>query len=194
MRMAVAHLLDEEGLLYCDSDTAFIRDYDLGNMWHGERMRLWAEPEGALTAENDHLHWVEHAAQALSTPASQRVLDNFVCSFVTWRRQTVVEMCAHMERVHGKPWVATVASSRKFSECMLYGAFVNGVLGGADHWQTADELCPMKWFNPAPSEAELTEMVAGLAPEAVGVGVQSFIPLPPKMFRRAVSPKIARAA
>jgi len=194
MRIAVASMLDEDGLLYCDSDTAFIRDYDLNKMWHGERMRLWAEPEGALTAKNDHLHWAEHAAQALSIPARERVLDNFVCSFVTWRRQTVIDMCAHIERTHSKPWVATVASSRKFSECMLYGAYVHGVLGGADHWNTTHELCPMKWFNPAPSEAELTSMVSNLAPEAVGVGVQSFIPLPPDMFRRSVAPNVAQAA
>ncbi|MEO0919820.1 MAG: DUF6492 family protein, partial [Pseudomonadota bacterium] len=55
MRIAVASMLDEDGLLYCDSDTAFIRDYDLNKMWHGERMRLWAEPEGALTAKKDQL-------------------------------------------------------------------------------------------------------------------------------------------
>ncbi|MEO0545044.1 MAG: DUF6492 family protein [Pseudomonadota bacterium] len=194
MRIAVAHMLEEDGLLYCDSDTAFVRDYDLNSIWDGDKIRLWAEPEGALTAQNDHMHWVDHAAQSLSITQNERVLDNFVCSFVTWRRQTVVDMCAHMEKVHGKSWVATVGSSRKFSECMLYGAYVNAVLGGADHWQTSSELCPMKWFNPAPSEAELADMVANLTPEAVGLGVQSFIPLSPDLFRQAVTTHLSEAA
>ncbi|MEO1700957.1 MAG: DUF6492 family protein [Pseudomonadota bacterium] len=194
MRIAVAQLLIEDGLLYCDSDTAFVRDFDLGDMWSGGKMRLWAEPEGALTAQDDHLHWVDHAAHALSLPADKRVLDNFVCSFVTWRRQTVVDMCAHMETSHGRPWIATVALSRKFSECMLYGAYVNAVVSGANHWKTSKELCPMKWVNPAPSEGELADMITNLAPEAVGLGVQSFIPLAPDMFRRAVSQSVAEAA
>ncbi|MEN0001512.1 MAG: DUF6492 family protein [Pseudomonadota bacterium] len=193
MRIAAAHHLSEEGLLYCDSDTAFVKDYDLNQMWRGDDMRLWAELDGALTAKNDHLLWMAHAASAFAIE-KQKCLDNYVCSFVTWRRDTVLDMCAHMERVHHKPWVSVVASTRKFSECMLYGAYVDGVTGSADHWRTGDELCPMKWLNPPPTEAELATMVANLAPQAVGIGVQSFIPLQTEMFRRVVTGQLEEAA
>ncbi|MEL6921037.1 MAG: DUF6492 family protein [Pseudomonadota bacterium] len=194
MRIAVAHQLDVDGLLYCDSDTAFLRDYDLHDMWRGDSIRLWRQPDGALTANDDHMLWVDHAAETFSLPDPRMVTNDYVCSFVTWNRQTVVDMCAHIERVHGKHWLAVVGSSRKFSECMLYGIYVDGVLGSASHNGTADELCPMKWVDPAPTADELDAMVHNLPDHAVGLGVQSFIPMPSDMFRNAINTSLKKAA
>ncbi|MEM1376790.1 MAG: DUF6492 family protein [Pseudomonadota bacterium] len=194
MRIAVAHKLDVDGLLYCDSDTAFLRDYNLNSMWNGEDMRLWRQLDGALVAQNDHIQWTQHAHQALGISSEDRLVNNYVCSFVTWKRQTVVDMCRHMEAQHRRSWVATVGSSRKFSECMLYGAFVDAVLQGAGHWGTSDQLCPMQWFNPAPTLEQLTAMVENLAPHEVGMGVQSFIPLDANLFRDAISTPLQNAA
>lgn len=185
MRIAVAAHLDVDGLLYCDSDTAFVRPFDVGDIWTGDTMRLYRQDGGARTARNDHAHWAEHAASTFGLEGPRE--DDYVCSFVSWRRQTVVDMCAYMERVHrGRHWLSVVGASRKFSECMLYGAYVDGVLHGEGHAIDPVTYCPMQWFNPPPGLAEMRAFVEGLEDRQVAIGIQSFIPVALQDFRAAV--------
>ncbi|MEL6435392.1 MAG: DUF6492 family protein [Pseudomonadota bacterium] len=194
MRIAIAQKIDADGLLYCDSDTAFLCDYDLNDMWDGDAMRLWLDPTGAENADNDHQTWVNHSAMALNLRDNEKVDNNYVCSFVTWSRRTVVDMCRHIEDLHGKPWIAVVASKRKFSECMLYGAYVDGVLGGKGHVGDLRQLCPMHWVNPAPTDQQLVKMATELSDGQVGMGVQSTVPIDPERFRKVVIGATAAAA
>lgn len=183
MRIAVAFKLTEDALLYCDSDTVFVKPFDVHNIWDGDTLRLWREEKGALVAESDHLHWKAHAGRALSIPKKEQPDHNYVCSFVTWKRQTVIDMCRRMEAKHGRPWVSIIGASRKFSECMLYGAYVDSVLKGQGHKATEVSLCPMCWFDPAPSDEDLITFMKNLSEEQVAIGVQSFIPIDAKKFR-----------
>ncbi len=183
LRIAVASLIDDDGLFYCDSDTAFVRPFDLSSIWNGASMRLYRNEHGARSADNDHMIWRDHAAVSVGIDPATSPDHDYVCSFVTWRRQTVLDMCAHMETVHGKSWVSVVGRSRKFSECMLYGAYVDGVLAGKDHHVDNVTYCPMRWFNPAPSDAEMAALLSNLTEHQAGIGIQSFIPMDAQRFR-----------
>ncbi|MDZ7823591.1 MAG: DUF6492 family protein [Ahrensia sp.] len=186
MRIAVAQYLAEDGLIYCDSDTAFVKPFDVNSIWHGDDLRLWREDDGALTAKSDHLLWKGHAGRALGILPENLVDHNYVCSMVTWKRQTVLDMCAHMEKKHGRPWISVIGASRKFSECMLYGAYVDVILEGRGHAHSPIQLCPMCWFDPSPTDEQLATFLADLAPEQVAIGIQSFIPMSAEKFKKAV--------
>ena len=187
MRIAIAHRLDVDGLLYCDSDTALVRPFDVDDIWNDGAMRLYREVDGALTARAEHLDWARHAGRSLGLAGGDTNRHDYVCSFVSWRRQTVLDMCAHIEKVRGRHWISVVGSSRKFSECMLYGAYVDAVLGGAGHFYDTMTYCPMRWFKPAPSRAELAAMLDNLEQGQVAIGVQSFLPIPADEFRDVVT-------
>ncbi len=187
MRIAVAERLEVDGLMYCDSDTAFVKHFDVQTIWNGENIRFWREEGGALQAKDDHLLWKAQAGRTLGLKPDDQPDHNYVCSFVTWKRQTVLDMCAHIEQTHGRSWISVIGSSRKFSECMLYGAYVDGVLGGKGHSPNSVSLCPMFWFNPAPSTDELSTSIEQLTKEQVAIGVQSFLPFEPAAFREVVS-------
>ncbi|WP_018688685.1 DUF6492 family protein [Ahrensia kielensis] len=186
-RIAVAFLLTEDALLYCDSDTVFVKPFNVQDIWHGDALRLWREEKGALFAESDHLQWKAHAGRALSIPEAEQSEHNYVCTFLSWNRQTVIDMCDHMATKHGRPWISVIGANRKFSECMLYGAYVDSILKGAGHWGTDVMLCPMCWFDPAPSDEELIKFMNDLTQEQVAFGVQSFIPMDPQKFRELTS-------
>ncbi|MBO6639266.1 MAG: hypothetical protein JJ920_16395 [Roseitalea sp.] len=182
-RIAIARLVDDDGLLYCDSDTVFVKPFDVSAIWTGDDIRLFRATDGALSALKDHAHWITHAGETLGIAPAERTNHDYIAQFVTWRRQTVIDMCDHMERLHGRHWVSVIGRSRRFSECMIYGAYVEQVLDGAGHAPTAETLCPMQWFDPAPTDEELAAVVRNLKPFQVGVGVQSFIAIEPERFR-----------
>lgn len=194
-RIAIAGLVDDDGLLYCDSDTAFVRPYDLADMWIGDAMRFYRHDHGAREAGiGVHMDWVANAAEALGIDKACRQDHDYVGQFAAWKRSTVLDMCARMEQMHGRHWVAVLGRKWQFSECMLYGAYVDGVLGGAGH-HTVDQLtCEVRWFDPAPTDAELEAMIAGLQSDQVGIGVQSFVDIKPERFRAAVLGRQVEAA
>lgn len=188
MRIAVAMHVQSDALLYCDSDTALVKPFDVGSSWNGDSLRLWREEDGALVAEDDHLIWKAHAGRALGIGPNDQLDHNYVCSFVTWKRQTVLDMCAHIEKLHGRSWVSVIGSSRKFSECMLYGAYADVILKGKGHEVNPAPLCKMYWNDPAPTLSELEKDIGELTSEEVAIGVQSFIDFDADAFRGVVMP------
>ena len=84
-------------------------------------------------------------------------------------------MCRQIEAVHGKHWVESVASVRKFSECILYGRYVDDVVGGAGHFHGSEQFCHVQWFGTPHSDEEISAFIAEMRPEQVAIGMQSFI-------------------
>jgi hypothetical protein len=84
-------------------------------------------------------------------------------------------MCRSIEDVHGRSWVEVIGSARKFSECMIYGRYVDEVLDGAGHFHGSEEFCRVHWTGEALSDVEFRDFVTTMAPEQVAIGMQSFI-------------------
>ena len=93
---------------------------------------------------------------------------DYISTLIAWRRDTVLAMCGQIEKVHGRDWVEVVGSARKFSECMIYGRYVDDVLDGAGHFHGSEEFCRVHWTGEALSDDEFRRFVAGMAPEQVG--------------------------
>ncbi|SJM29048.1 hypothetical protein BQ8482_110978 [Mesorhizobium delmotii] len=58
----------------------------------------------------------------------------------------------------------------KFSECMIYGRYVDDVLDGAGHFHGSEEFCRVHWTGEALSDDEFHRFVAAMAPEQVAIG------------------------
>lgn len=185
-RIAVARLVSEDALFFCDSDTAFVRPYDLSRLWKGDDLRLYRLDHGAPAAQSDHMEWIRHAGETLGLAPARLSDHDYVGSFIAWRRQAMVDMCEHIERVHGRSWITVIGRSRRFSECMIYGAYVDGVLEGKGVWHDSQQLCAIHWCDPAPTDAEMALLVEGVGETQAGIGVQSFVPMEPGRFRRFV--------
>ena len=92
---------------------------------------------------------------------------------------------AHVEQVSGRDWVAAIASRRSFSEYLIYGHFVERVLGleAAGHWSDERELCKVYWGGEAGAIDGLRSFEEVLEPWQVAVGIQSFIGEPVAKIR-----------
>ena len=186
-RIAIAAHAREDVLIFCDSDVAFLKPFDCSAFWRDGRVRLFRR-DGMLSGDghDEHRIWSRNAGSALGIDASKVSPHDYISTLIAWRRQTVTAMCAEIEKVHGRDWVEVIGSARKFSECMIYGRFVDDVLQGAGHFHGSEEFCRVHWTGEALSDEEFRRFVAAMAPEQVAIGMQSFIGTDIDRIRRLI--------
>ncbi|KFB11133.1 hypothetical protein EL18_02177 [Nitratireductor basaltis] len=172
-RIAIAAHIPQKTIAYCDSDVLFLKDFHLAQFWHGSALRLYRRDD-ALPADGDHLTWSANAGRTLGLPAEPVPPHDYISTVIAWRRDTVLSMMRHVESRHGTSWVQAVARVRKFSECILYGRYVDEVLHGAGHFHADRSLCKVYWDGPGLDVAGLEHFAASMTPEQVAVGIQSF--------------------
>jgi hypothetical protein len=175
-RIAIAAHVPQEVLVYVDSDVAFLRPFDCGAFQHEGKVRLFRRTDarsGWLPGNHDV--WWRNAAEVLGIAAPDVSPTDYISTLIAWRSSSVREMCARIEATRGRGWVEVLGSVRKFSECMLYGRFVDEILSGEGHFHGSEEFCRVHWLGKALSDAEFRDFVAGMSPEQVAIGMQSFI-------------------
>ena len=175
-RIAIAAHASEDVLIFCDSDVAFLKPFDCSAFWRNGKVRLFRR-DGVLSGSghDEHRIWSRNAGAALGIDETVVSTHDYISTLIAWRRETVTAMCAEIEKVHGRNWVQVIGSVRKFSECMIYGRYVDDVLDGAGHFHGAEEFCRVHWTGEALSDDEFRRFVAAMAPEQVAIGMQSFI-------------------
>lgn len=184
-KLALARAATEDVLLFCDSDMLFLRPFDLASLGRDGAVRLYRKPDAITAGMAEHLGWCEQAAACLGLARPAPPSPDYINNLVSWRRDNVLALLAHVERLSGRDWVSAIARHRRFSEYMIYGYFVERVLGleAAGHWPDARELCKVYWGGDAEGIADLRSFEEVLEPWQVAVGVQSFIGEPVERIR-----------
>lgn len=186
-RIAVAEHVPQDVLIFCDSDVVFVKPFDCSAFWRDGEVRLFRRDntmEGEVVY--DHRLWSRNAGAALGIASPAVSPHDYISTLIAWRRETIAAMCRRIEEQHGRSWIEVLGSSRKFSECMVYGRYVDEVLGGAGHFHGAEEFCHVRWRGESLSDDEFRAFVASMAPEQVAVGVQSFLGVDPDRIRRLI--------
>ena len=175
-RIAIAAHVDEAVLVYCDSDVAFLKPFDCGSFLRDGKVRLFRR-DNAIEPDprSERRLWSINAGTVLGINAPSWSPHDYITTLISWRRDTVQAMCKQIEATHAKHWVEAIASNRKFSECMLYGRYVDEIIGGAGHFHASEEFCRVHWPGEPLSDAEFHSFVAEMSPEQVAIGMQSFI-------------------
>ena len=189
-RMALPGIAAEDGFLYCDSDMAFARDFDVATLWRGERFRLYRNPggihDGLPGGGREHMGWTRHAHALLGLPAPDLPAHDYINNLVSWRRDSVAEMRERIEATTGRPWTRAITSSRAFSECQIYGAFADGIDDAGRHWIDETMLCRTRWGGNSMDERMLSDYLDTLDEGQVAVGIQSFTGTDPAALRRVL--------
>jgi len=156
-KLSASFAVNSELILFVDSDLEFIRDLNMGLIYHSERLRLHRVP--SAKQEVTHRHWHHQAARLLGEKPRYFGSD-YVGQLITWRRSNLQALHAHIENTHDKPWYQPVANSLRFSEYILYGAFVEHIVGleSSGHFSCDDDICHCCWVS-----AEATSLLNGTA-------------------------------
>ena len=134
-----------EHIVFADSDLAFVRPFTRDSILRGGQLRLHRIPGAKQTGR--HLGWHYRAAHLLGL-APEYFGNDYIGQLISWRRSHLIGLKTHIEAVHGRPWHRLAAASLELSEYILYGAYVDAVVGlaASGHYACADDLCHCCWF------------------------------------------------
>ena len=138
-------------------------------------MRLFRRDDGIAAALSDQEIWSQNAGAALGIAVLIAIAARLYCDTDRLApRDRRGDVPPHRGSAL-KSWVEAVASVRKFSECIMYGRYVDDVIGGAGHFHGSEEFCHVQWFGTPHSDEEISAFIAEIRPEQVAIGMQSFI-------------------
>ncbi|WP_438750156.1 DUF6492 family protein [Pararhizobium sp. O133] len=177
-RLALARHIDEPVMFAVDSDVVFLRDFDPVNLWQGDRLVLYRK-EGAIgqRMRSNHLEWLAHSDRLLGIGPFSLPANDYINTLIAWRTDTARALLDHIEALHGRNWARAIIRTRQFSECLIYGRFVDEVLKGEGHVASPDGLCHVLWFEDSYARDidGLRHFMNDMAPHQIGIGVQSFV-------------------
>jgi hypothetical protein len=144
-KLSASFAVSNELMLFADSDVEFIRSLNTELIYRSEQLRLHRVP--GAKQEGTHRRWHDQAAQLLGQKPRYFGSD-YVGQLITWRRSNLQALHTHLENTHSKPWYQPIAHSLHFSEYILYGAFVEHVVGlePSGHFFCHDDICHCCWL------------------------------------------------
>ncbi|HMO04666.1 MAG TPA: DUF6492 family protein [Kiritimatiellia bacterium] len=188
LKIAFARCATEPVVVFADSDVAFVRPFDAAPFIRNGAVRLFRVPD---FEDEQHRAWHRTALAWLGIPepAPDQPHPNYVGNLITWKPGLADALCRHLETVAGRAWAEVLAAPHPFSEYMLYGCFIQHVLGGeqpAGHFYDTRPICHDYWLPEPLDEAGLERFFRGLTPDHVAVMVSARAPLHAARYRALV--------
>ncbi|GIJ27062.1 hypothetical protein Vqi01_22240 [Micromonospora qiuiae] len=186
VKLAAAARSDADVVLLVDSDIEFVRPFGVDRFIRDGTVRFYRKPREIDARLPRHLLWHQVARNLLGLPPAKPPFTDYVCWPAPWDPRIVRALLRRVESVTGRPWATAIGAQLHFSEEILYGVFVDEVLGApANSYATDDMLCLGYSAEAALDEGGLAELLDQVSPDdiAVMISAKSGTPLP---LRRAV--------
>jgi hypothetical protein len=176
-------------VVLADSDVLFVRPVTAETFRIGGKLRFYR-----LEAEIDerlprHRRWHAVARRLLGLPPPGPLpLPDYISAFNVWDRQLARAMRERVEDVSGRPFADAVAGELHISEFILYGVFVDEVLGAAAGVAPTDDmLCHSYWDESPLDAAQAARFVQELPADHVALMISAKSRTPLDVRREAVA-------
>ena len=183
VKLSFAASAPEPTLIFVDSDVAFIRHFDLTTFSRQGQTRLFRVPE-FYTPVFDPLYATAYRLLGLEGFCSGVVRPNYIGNLISWRQSHVWALRDRLEQVWNRPWLETLARSKTLSEYILYGVFVDQVLGqAANHFYDCSPLCHEYWKAQPLSDPQMDEFFAAIQPSHIAVMLSAKAGIAPSRYQ-----------
>jgi hypothetical protein len=166
-KLLISEVADEDVFVFVDSGCFFVRPFDPSTMVKDGRVRLFRE-QGEWFQRDNVQRWHAIGAKLLGIKPVKDYDVGYVTQLITWRRDNLVRLHEHLERVTGRPAFDCLVRQLTLSEYYLYGMYSDLILGDrAGHYHTSVMAALCHWDMNSLTRKELEEMRASLQPEQV---------------------------
>src|SRR5258708_1160411 len=193
IKLAAATRLDADILLLVDSDVQFVRPITFDTFVQNGRLRQYRRD---ATVDEDlpgHVAWHKNARELLGLPAPKLPLPDYVSALNVWDRRVVLALLDRIERITRQHWIDVLGGQLTFSEHILYGVFVDEVLGPSANTFVTSSLCHSYWYTSPLDEASATTFLRSLSADDVAILIQSKSGTPLEIRRSAFARFMASA-
>ncbi|MCX2750274.1 DUF6492 family protein [Arthrobacter sp. MI7-26] len=173
IKLSAAANLEADAVLLVDSDMVMVAPTDLDSFRQDGNLEMYRNPGAVHSGLPRHRMWLESARGLLGLgPADPGDLTDYICWPCVWDPKIVRSMLQHVERVKGGSWQSAVASQLHFSEMMLYGTYVDEVLGGPP--AATPRMKSINYSEEAPlTAAEIGTMLRSRPADALAVMISA---------------------
>jgi hypothetical protein len=131
MKMAGAGVLDARAVVIVDSDAVLVREASLDQITHSGRPWHYRKDRAVTAGMERHVLWHNVARKLLGLPGiAVPPLPDYVSPISVWDPIVVRSLMARIADSTGRNWVDAVAGQLHVSEFVVYGVFVDHILGG----------------------------------------------------------------
>jgi hypothetical protein len=174
IKLAVIAASEDDAILVGDSDVEFVRPFTAETFVRNGMVRFFRKPDQIDKQLPRHMTWHRVARTLLGLPPAEPPYPDYISSPLAWNPLIVRRMLARVEATARRPWHTSIAAQLDFSECVLYGVFVDEVIGApANAFVSDDPLCRVYW-EPTPLDTDsAAQFVRSVRPTDVAVVIQS---------------------
>lgn len=193
-KLSAVHALKERVIVNMDSDVRFIRSVDLA-LFAGDGQTRMYRKSGGIVAGMEHVEWHRNVCRLLGVEADGVPMDDYVGNVISWDRRVALNACARVEAVTEMPWHVAFTRGRKVSEYLVYGLYVDKVIGqeAAGVWVDERSWCHTYW-GPGPlAESDVEPFVAGLQNDDVAFSIAGYSGTDDRVTQAALRLALARA-
>lgn len=174
VKMSIAASLNADIVLLVDSDIVLIRPIDAYTYAPSGSAALYRLDNGIDASLPRHRLWHQVSRRLLGLPPTRAtLLPDYICWPCAWQPDVVRSMLKRIERSTGKPWETAVGSEIHFSEMILYGVYVEHVLGLEGRAVSPDMRCLNHSEEVSLDVALLRHLLSGLKESDVAVMVSA---------------------
>jgi hypothetical protein len=187
IKLAVAEHIDADAYCYADSDIAFIRSFDAHTLWQGDRLRFQRETRrGEMLESRRYKNWYGMAARYCNLPDQSAIKGAYIAQLNTMGRTAMLLLMRHLELVEGRSWMEVLLGTWDFSEYILYGAFVEHVLGYQGHFIPPKLLCHSSWYHDITHLKDLPAFMDLIDDDHVAIHIQSNLKIDSEDYRHLI--------
>jgi hypothetical protein len=181
IKLAAVAASGEDVVLTADSDVQFFRPFTAETFVREGKVRFFCNPNQIDKRLPRHMIWHRVARTLLGLPPAEPPYPDYISSLLAWDPVIVRRMLAQIAATTGRRWPTAIAGQLHFSECVLYGVFVNGVIGApANSFPSDDPLCLCYWGLAPLNLDSAAHFIRRVRPTDVAALIQSksLTPLP----------------
>jgi hypothetical protein len=174
IKLAAIAASEEDVVLTVDSDIEFIQPFTAEMFLRDSVVRFFCNPNQIDERLPRHMIWHRVAHVLLGLPHVEPPYPDFISSYLAWDPKLVRQMLARVEVTTRRPWATAIGAQLHFSECVLYGVFVNEVAGAlANSVVSGDPLCLSYWETTPLSLDSAADFIAKIRSSDIAVLIQS---------------------
>jgi hypothetical protein len=187
IKLAAAEYTSQDVLVFIDSDVAFIEPFHLESFIRDQTVRLFRVPPLVVPQTEMSQKWQRTTNYLLDLPNTDAPVPGYIGQIITWRRDCLLNLCQHIEKVSSRGWVESICGVWNLSEYVLYGSYVDQILQEkSGHYHDYTKICHEYWSDEPLSEKQLQLFFSEKQPDDKAIMISAKAEISIQQYERLI--------